>query len=165
MPEPIPEQIRATCLKAADCLMLLASQAREPRLMEVCSLGLREYAHQYYAYQSCVKTAAPFIQELAAEVSGLCPGGSHSPDGGHDMAFVLVEALALIMREAVLRKGNHQPTSEQEAVMRYFEQSGHWRHGEGSLVTDYYYTRIPIDVMHSLVASLRPLFEKAPGQV
>ncbi len=135
------------CREAAERLRRALPSVPEPQLAVLCADGLQEVAEHYPEYRSLVSTASPFMQEVAGYVTLLCADKCAEPL--EDVLFMLVEALAMVMREAVLRQGRAF-RAVQEDILRYFEQSGRWRPEEGTLVADFYYRRIPVGVMHSL---------------
>ena len=158
-----PNSTQIECRKAADCFLHLIPHSHEPELLQLCSDGLHEVAIHYDYYNATVTTASPFMKELAESVRLLCSDEKPAPEVQHDRAFMLMEALALVMREAILREGTQQTRPVQEAILRYFEESGHWQWDE-TLVADYYYIRIPIAVMHKLTSLLTSLGEGVSGQ-
>lgn len=139
------------CRQAASRLTTLAAEAEDPELTHICVQGLLEIADRYAKYKNTTVTGRRFMDELDESVRSLLKEKDFAAEEMHSVAFQMIEAIAVVIREASLRESTQQPRAAQEAVMRYFEESGHWHPGDGSLVSDYYYNRVPIGVMHSLI--------------
>lgn len=139
------------CRQVALRLETLAAEAEDSELAHICVQGLLEIADRYAKYKNSTVTGRRFMEELDESVRSILKEKDLAAKEMHSIAFQMIEAIAVVIREASLRESTQQPHAVQEAVMRYFEESGHWHPGDGSLVSDYYYNRIPIGVMHSLI--------------
>ena len=145
------EATKQACHATADYFSSLAQDAFNPELMQLCADGLREVAEHYEEYASTSKVASPFLQELAKKVKEIAGEGKREAYMQHDNAFALFEAMAVVLREAFLRAGALKLKPIQQAILNFFEGSGNWKASDvNQQVIDYYYTRIPIAVQHSL---------------
>ncbi len=71
----------------------------------------------------------------------------------HDEAFALVESMVVIVREMHLRMGAGDVSDVHGDLMSFFEARCQWRADDDTLVSDYYYRRVPIAVLHDLAAA------------
>lgn len=131
------------CMHAAARLKGVVDEAPEPQLMLLCAQGLHELAENLHWYTSGLTVSTPFFEELLETVQSVCQDEEVPVMVMHDKAFGLMECLAVIVRESSLRQKSEQTLPAQINVMRYFEGCGHWTPGDGTLVTEYYYSRIP----------------------
>jgi len=131
------------CNNAAARLKGFLAEAPEPQLMRLCAESLQEMAENLHWYNSDITVATPFWEELCKTVRDMCMDTESHSGVMHDMAFELIECLALISRESTLKQKTRPALPAQTDVMRYFEGCGHWTPGDGTLVTEYYYSRIP----------------------
>ncbi len=152
---------KSVILTAANCLKDAIPHAPDRELVSLCVQGLEEIAQHQDEYSRLISASEPFAQHLAEGIKMICDDFSQNPAEQHDAAFVLLEDLAIIMREAVLLRGNKPPTPVQYNIMRYFESCGYWMFNDGTLVSDYYYTRVPIHVMKTLIERQEELQEKS----
>ena len=120
--------------------------AEDAELFSICERGLGEFAARSERYRASVHTAKPFMDELEQMLQRLELRAMALEGQRQEVAFGLVEALTMIMRETVLRTGGEFSEAEKD-VLRFFETSGRWTPMDGTLVSDYYYVRIPISVM------------------
>ena len=144
------EATKRACQATADYFADLAPEAFDPELMKLCADGLHEVAENYEEYLSTAKTSSSFLRELAEKVKHIATDEKKEAHLQHDNAFAIFEAMAVVLRETFLRTGASSLRPVQHAILSFFEGSGNWKANEGSLVSDYYYNRIPIAVLHSL---------------
>ncbi len=149
---------------------LLAGNAhtQDDGLVRVCAAGLRAIAEQHAAYENATRCSKAFMTHLHEELHRLCgqfslPGGacSASATALRERAFCLTEDMAVIMREKILRSGCAGACAAETELMAFFEGSGHWRAGDGTLVTDAYYVQLPVAVLHELLRRVQDAMDKA----
>ena len=148
------EATKNACHATANYFSSLASDSFDPELMQLCADGLREVAENYEEYSSVVSTASPFLRELSEKVKLIAHDAKREAELQHDHAFSLMESMAVVLREVLLRKGASVLKPAHHKLLDFFEGSGHWKANEGSMVTDYYYNRIPITVLQDLQAQM-----------
>lgn len=153
--------VKLSLAKAED-LLNRSQLAALDELIAVCALGLGHLAREASAYRDalpfCASLARHFEKELAELVAILetCDQEDITEAARtrygviQERAFCLVEDIALFMREKKLRAGSVEQSQPEERVMAFFETSGHWPPSERLLVTDLYYTQIPLAVASSL---------------
>ena len=129
--------------QAASLFKDSASEAPDPQLMMLCAQSLFEMAENMHAYIADLTVSTVFFEELRTSVWSVCQEKDASPVAMHDKAFGIMECLAVLSRESTLREENRSALPVQKDLMRYFEGCGHWTPGDGTLVTEYYYSRIP----------------------
>ncbi|MEG2173230.1 MAG: hypothetical protein RRY29_08195, partial [Desulfovibrionaceae bacterium] len=88
-------------------------------------------------FNGCVTLDTPFIQEFFASIN------NHSVAMDEDSAFALFECLVIFFQEKRLRMGNINLAAPEQAVLAYFESSGHWLPQEHTLVNDWYWHKLP----------------------
>jgi|GEM_PF-968675 len=135
--------VRSDCAHVATRLKSVVDEAPEPQLMLLCAQGLHEMGENLHLYTSGLHVSAPFFEELCETVLSVCQDSDIPVIAMHDKAFGLMECLAIIARESTLRQKRETALPAQTNVMRYFEGCGHWTPGDGTLVTEFYYSRIP----------------------
>lgn len=64
-----------------------------------------------------------------------------------DVMFALTEDAAVLMREYALRTGYTGMNQDELDFMDYFDASGRWFLGDGTMVSEYYYVRVPVRVI------------------
>lgn len=128
------------CRKAAALLEAASPDAPSPRLMSLCAQCLHEAAEFGPSYIHGIQVCLPFLDEVKEKINLLCGSGSCAPDQLHDLAFELIECFAVIAKENTLHKGTQHALPAQAEVMRFFEDSGEWAPGDGTVVSHYYHT-------------------------
>ena len=137
-------QLGDSCRNAAKSCMDMY-QATQAEMFEVCARGLEAVCAHLDRYRSGVVMTADFLKELGETAKGVC--GETCSDV-QAASFALVELMALVMRETSLRAGT-VPTQAEAALLRYFEESGNWDPHDSTLVSDYYYRKIPMALLPS----------------
>ena len=128
-------------------------------LLAVCHLGLDYIARNSEAFceaiSFCTIIMPHFEDELARLIRFLEPHADAAPADPESFfgdvqgcAFALVEDIALFMREKKLRTGCALQHPTEERILAYFEGCGKWRREYGELVTDLYYSQLPLAVQH-----------------
>jgi hypothetical protein len=135
--------VRSNCTCAATRLKDVVDEAPEPQLMLLCAQSLHEMGENLHLYTSGLHVSAPFFEELCETVLSVCQDSDIPVIAMHDKAFGLMECLAIIARESTLRQKLETALPVQADVMRYFEGCEHWTPGDGTLVSEIYYSRIP----------------------
>lgn len=133
----------ADCRKAAVVLEAAFKTAPAPQLMQICAGCLYEIADSGPSYTPDIHVGLAFLSQAEKIIQALYTADSASPELLHDLAFELVECFAVIAKENSLNGSARDATAAQAEVMRYFEESGEWSPNDGTLVTQYYYLRIP----------------------
>ena len=131
------------CLHAAMLMETAGASAPDPELLGLCANTLRELAGEDRNSAAGLKLTMPFLLEANRILQLLCVNFTSQPQLLHDRAFALLECMAVITKERSLNKRKTKILPAQAALMRYFESSGQWSRDDGTLVSDYYYTKIP----------------------
>lgn len=132
----------ADCLRAAMLMETAGAVVPDPELIGLCAGMLRELAGQDKSDTANLRLATPFLLEANSILQILCMDVASQPKLLHDRVFALLECMAVIAKERSLSK-KQQALPAQAALMRYFESCGQWSRDDGTLVSDYYYSRIP----------------------
>ena len=111
--------------------------------MLLCAQCLHEMGENLSLYTSGLQVSTLFFEELCKIIQSVCRDCDIPVIAMLDKAFGLMECLAVIVRESTLRQKSAKALPAQADVMRYFEGCGHWMPGDGTLVTEFYYSRIP----------------------
>ena len=111
-------------------------------LCRFCATGLDELAAECAKYHEHSVVAAPFLEEIRMTALLVSEAIGHVAHDAQAVAFGTLESLAAIMREVSLRRQG-ELTEAQQTILEFFEMSGLWEQHDGTLVTDYYYNRIP----------------------
>ncbi|MDL2313432.1 hypothetical protein LJC36_00455 [Desulfovibrio sp. OttesenSCG-928-C14] len=72
-----------------------------------------------------------------------------------DLCFLMVEELAVILREKYLRSGCAGQSPQEKKLAEYFETRGHWRYGDSTLVSSLYYLELPVAALARLLDLIR----------
>lgn len=143
---------------------------RQQRLRLLCSAGLRSLAAHADEYDQLITKPNTFATHFAATVALLAHTAVHAPVHAPapaevgmasppvpsdaqlaDAAFMLVEDMAALFRERSLRDPESPVPPAEEALLAHFESCGEWQPADGSLVTDWYYVRLPALVLAQLL--------------
>lgn len=131
------------CHRAAVILTDVAPNAPSPQLMRICAGSLQEMADIGTEFTNGIYVGLPFLVEANQKIHTLCAANTAYPELMHDLAFELMECLAVLAKEDALRmRGQYVPIAQME-TMRHFESSGEWSADDGALVTEYYHRLIP----------------------
>lgn len=68
-----------------------------------------------------------------------------------EVVFAITEETAVLMREYALRTGYSGLNQDELDFMDYFDASGRWFLGDGTMVSEYYYVRVPVRVIAEYV--------------
>ena len=121
-----------------------ALRSPNSELANICSAGLEDVGQYLDEYETVVQIASDFVKELHNSVDQLVEFKNITVHKLEDAAFNLFEPIAVIMREMVLRnKGNSPPRPVQGEILRSFEDSENWLPEDSTLVSEYYYHKIP----------------------
>ncbi len=140
--------IAALCVKTAATFKDMYATTKI-EIFSLCARGLLAITAQQERYSHTAIVKTPFWNELQAALALVCNEGCQEDLQAE--GFRILEAVMLIMREASLRMGNER-TKEEAELLAFFEQSGNWQANDGTLVSDYYYSRIPRTVQRKLRA-------------
>ncbi len=150
----------------ADALENLPAGERHGALFRICAGAMRilaghaeEYDREINDSRGFVKHFQETIQDMVSFLKG---SGSFAPDPdvAYEKAFVLVEELAVFMREKHLRSACGSENKVCRKLLDFFESSGHWRPGDGTMVTEYYYVVLPVAAMSGLINKLTDLLAR-----
>ena len=133
--------LKRNCIEAAEFLAEQVPHSVEPELARACSEALFDMAERASVYESTIQIANRFLKEFHAAISGLGKVKNATRNALHDWTFEVFEALAILAREDALR--NHTVRPAQAKAIRYFTESGHWMPDDPTLVSEYYYHKIP----------------------
>lgn len=97
--------------------------------------SLRHLADHAEDFDDCLPEDNPFYEEFTG-ILLLC----RSP--GLDW-FSLFECIAIFFRLRQCRHVGCVPCQAERALLRHFEQCGEWRPDDGTLVSEWYWRRIP----------------------
>lgn len=131
------------CRRAADAFASLSAQVRAAEIPLLCHAVLLAFSETPEPFSEDIVICRAFLDEARSTIRLICTGALAHPDKLFDQSFALLECLAVLGREVAFRKGPQQVHPAQAELMRYFEQSGHWRQDDGTLVTEYYYREVP----------------------
>lgn len=109
------------------------SRSTDTTMAELCRAGLLELQANADDYDACTLVATFFKDELLRHLT---------EEVTDDTVFALIEDLAVIIREKTLRCS--LATSEEKKILEYFEQSGNWEIGDGTLISMFYYVHVPV---------------------
>lgn len=127
-------------------------------LRPLCAAGLRCLAENAEQYDRLIVRPNAFAAHFAATVAMLAPTAALAPPatapaGGQidDAAFMLVEDMAALFRERSLRAPEDAPRAAERALLDHFERCGEWLPADGTIITDWYYVRLPALVLAQLL--------------
>lgn len=127
-------------------------------LRPLCAAGLRCLADNAEQYDQLIVRPNAFAAHFAATVAMLAPtaalaSSSATPADGQldDATFMLVEDMAALFRERSLRAPEDAPRAAEQALLDHFERSGEWLPADGTIITDWYYVRLPALVLAQLL--------------
>lgn len=69
----------------------------------------------------------------------------------NDLCFAMIEEMAVLMRERYLREGGKDLSVSEKAVTDYFESSGNWYIGDTTMVSEYYFVKLPVTVIDGML--------------
>ena len=144
-------------------LLLQGATGDMADLFTRCAAGLQNLAAYAELYDEQIRTArdfaAHFEQELrllqAMAKKQFVKTASYDVPVLWDTAFGLLEDLAVFTREKVLRTGFADATETEGSLLCYFETSGYWKAGDGTLVSEAYYVTLPATVLHEMLTLLK----------
>ncbi len=127
----------------------------------ICAQGLSAILTSLKDYDKNVVITHRFADSLAANAEAMVRELVFyegeliiEPMGRLDeLAFQMVEELAVIVREKTMRSGIEEYSAGERNVMDYFERRGFWFLGDETLVTEYYYTGLPIALIRQIVTN------------
>lgn len=117
--------------------MLCALPPPDPELGGLVQEGLLHVIRNCAAFDACREQPLPFAKHFLRLLTVL-----PLSDEGHWLE--VFEDLALIVREKQLRCGGKAHVAIEERILRYFETSGYWDEGDGRLVSQWYWHRLPL---------------------
>ncbi len=112
-------------------------------LRALCAAGLRCLADNAEEYDRLIDRPNAFGAEQ--------PAAGPSGERLDDTAFMLVEDMAALFRERILREPEAPPRDVEQALLAHFERCGEWLPADGTTVTDWYYVRLPALVLAQLL--------------
>lgn len=130
--------------KAALVAEQRATQTPWPHLAYTCAQALREVSSNADEYCSSTILTVLFMDEAMELVNAIVQDENTSSNELYDYCFGLLECLAAMIKENCRSKSGEQLRQDQRNIMHFFETSGEWRKGDGSLVSEYYYELLAI---------------------
>lgn len=121
--------------------------APAPNYAQLCHHFLTTLQEQREQYQKAVSTCTPFATEFCSLLQENCT---------EENIFSLFECLTIFSRERVLRQPLTAEFPAEKALFTQFTQSGEWSFGDGTLVTDWFYVRIPLLLMQECSKNILP---------
>lgn len=139
------------CVKSLESALGMVREAAWEKCLAICIDGLKSMLTCLSSYDNTIIKTRIFCDSLCRnavavnEIVTACRGRLRRAELGGicELAFQLVEDLAVLMREKTLRKGGVHSLCEQR-LMQYFESCGAWSCDDGTLVSEYYYLRLPL---------------------
>ena len=117
----------------------VANASTEPIQMLFCQ-GLKFLMDHAADFDACVPEENPFYQEF---VKLLCAGIASDED-----CFSLFECLAIFFRLRQHQAPNRPLSGIEQQILHHFEHSGEWQPQDNTLVSLWYWWRIPSLVGH-----------------
>ncbi len=152
MPSVITSATLNKSINRLEALAAANSSRVNADCVAMCAKGLRSFLQGIEGNEKYIVTTLPIYEFFRAHLSDLLlrveNGGAADFDALSELCFALFEEMAVLTREKYLRAGGNVTPVEEE-VMRYFEQSGLWRINDGTLVSEYYFVRLPMAVLRS----------------
>lgn len=111
-----------------------------------CIDGLREFVTNWDHFKNNTVVAKRFLGELQTHLRDCRNCGGLPDQSLGDAELPIVECLAVIFREESLKQPTRQQPPAQASLLRFFEEEGEWRIGDGNLITDFYYFILPMTV-------------------
>lgn len=140
------ESVPHYALEAVNRFLGTLGTKNENKYTTPCIEGLREFVNRWDHFKSNTVVARRFLGELKAHLRECRACGGLPDQALGDAELPIVECLAAIFREDCLRQPTRQPSPAQASLMRFFEEDGEWRKGDGNIITDYYYFVIPQEI-------------------
>lgn len=139
--------------------LLQDNSPADSRTWQICCRGLNTIMQNWEAYTRRCVSSARFLQCFCANIyrlreyalAGKDAAARQGPGELDDIVFALTEEMAVLMREYILRSGYECASLAEQGVFEFFETSGRWFLGDGTLVSEYYYVVLPTRIMSELV--------------
>lgn len=153
----------AQCITHLERLLQDNSPGAAKNEWEICRLGLKAIMNKLDSYREKIVTTECFLRFFSENIERLliCMAKLQTEDDDalvakfEDLMFAINEEMAVLMREHVLRTGFSDLSEEERHVLDFFETSGLWFLGDGTMVSEYYYVTLPTRVISDFVHSLR----------
>lgn len=127
------------CLMAAGILEAAAPKAHKPTMLLIVANCLRAVAKYGPRYYQNMEKDHPYRIEAAGWVILICEALKTPAFDLDGAAFSLAECLAVVTKVNSQGQNTQLLFPMQADVMRFFEDSGHWEPGDGTLVSDMYH--------------------------
>lgn len=101
-------------------------------------------------FNGCVTLDTPFLREFFTSIN------TTSFPMGDENSFALFECLAIFFREKRLRLGAEKLAAPEQAVLTYFENSGHWSPSQTTLINDWYWHKLPKKIIEDSIHGFSP---------
>lgn len=136
--------LKRHCLEAANILAARAEDSLEPELVRSCSEAVRELAEHLDSCRRAVRIAKLFYREFCVSIKQTSDLEKAPNYILHDATFFLFESLIIVLREEALRNEAAKAKRPARAkAMRYFKQCGHWLPEDNTMVSDFFYRKLP----------------------
>lgn len=136
---------------------LLATENHE--MWKTCYQGLKLISQKHKDYERHIITAVCFAEFLTENIEHLLLSLQEVESGFNEAAFYkindavfsLTEEVIILAREYSLRNGYANCSEDEKDLLAFFEKSGFWFLGDGTMVSEYYYVIIPTSVISDFV--------------
>lgn len=114
---------------------------RQPyeQLYGLCVAGLKAVSENLFSLEQDLAVTQPYLDEMERL---LAPFGQQAKCPWNDSqaaAFQLMESMAVVLREWYVRTGKALDANTR-SLFSYFENSGHWQAGDGTLIATCYHS-------------------------
>ncbi len=115
--------------------------SRQPyeQLYGLCAGGLKVLSDNLFLLGQELGVTKPYLHEMEGLLTAFGQKAPCPLEDPQAAAFQLVENMAVVLREFYARTGKVVDANTQ-AVFSYFENSGHWQSGDGTLVSTCYHS-------------------------
>lgn len=107
-----------------------------------CKAGLQLLLRNPQSYDTHVTAPSPFTDHFLEALAQL----PHP-----DAVFGLFEDLVIFMREKSLRCHGDNACPVETSLLSHFETLGEWHMGDGTLVSEWYWVRLPLAVIATII--------------
>lgn len=141
-------------LNCINCLELLAQErpgTKDAEHIVLCAKGLRAYIQTGKPGKRHIITTQHIYKHFRRNLATLitrCKEGLYDVDEASEICFALLEEMAVLIREKQLCSGG-DITADERSIMDYFEQDGMWTLGDHTLISEYYFARLPLAALHA----------------
>lgn len=147
------------CLNSLEEILQDYSHELTRSAWQRCCHGIKIIMNKLDSYNTNIITAQRFFDDFAANIDDMLFCLKHLQEEKElsyayrleDLIFALNEEMAVLMREHCLRTGPVDLNEDEIKFLDFFEKSGHWFLGDGTMISEYYYVTLPTRVISDLV--------------